>query len=76
MIEDLGINYQEIIKNLDRIANLPRHLISDGYDEALEIIKEIAIQNGLPFQREGFPETSTRSVAGLRPADRIPADKH
>jgi len=55
MIEDLGINYKKIIKDLDRIANLPRHLISDGYDEALEIIKEIAIQNGFEFIIHSYP---------------------
>ena len=55
MIEDLGINYQKIIKDLDRIANLPRHLISDGYDEALNIIKEVAIKNGFEFITHSFP---------------------
>ena len=43
------------LENLSRIAELPRHLISDGYDEALSIIEEIARDKGLEYVCHSFP---------------------
>lgn len=44
-----------VLENLEKIANLPRHLISDGYDEALAIIEKIAIDKDLTFKTHSYP---------------------
>ncbi len=43
-----------IMDNLSKIAELPRHLISDGYDDALEIITEIIEELGLTYKIHSF----------------------
>ncbi|QNJ16001.1 hypothetical protein SynA1840_00449 [Synechococcus sp. A18-40] len=43
------------MQNLSKIANLPRHLISDGYDEALDVIANIASEKGLTFKLHSYP---------------------
>ncbi len=42
------------LERLSGIAELPRHLVSDGYDEALKLIRSSAESDGLEFQCHEF----------------------
>jgi aminopeptidase-like protein len=46
---------ESVLENLSKIANLPRHLISDGYDEGMAIIEKIAREKGLTFKLHAYP---------------------
>lgn len=52
---DQGMTMDSVLENLKKIANLPRHLISDGYDEGLAIIGRIAKERGLNFKVHSYP---------------------
>jgi len=57
-----SIDFEKIVdvslERLSAIAELPRHLVSDGYDEALELIRIAAESDGLEFHCHEFESGS------------------